>query len=91
MGLAQMASIAIIGAISGWKKLSDAVLVGLGFSIFVGPFVPMMLLDDLSLTFSQHETSSLTIATLTVWLNYLLTVPTLLKPLTEEAVNQKLV
>tara|TARA_B100000768_G_scaffold109869_1_gene101872 strand:- start:3005 stop:3490 length:486 start_codon:yes stop_codon:yes gene_type:complete len=80
MGLAQIASMTIIGAFSGWEKLSDAVFVGLGFSVFVGPFVTMMLVESLTLTFSQKITSSLLIATIAIWLNYLLTAVKMLKP-----------
>lgn len=80
MGLAQIASMTIIGAVSGWGKLSDAVFVGLGFSVFVGPMVTSLLFSNLSLTFSQHITSSLLIATIAIWLNYLLTAVRLLKP-----------
>jgi len=84
MGLAQIASMTIIRVISGWKKTSDAVLVGLGFSVFVGPFVSTVLFDNLSLTSSQYITSSLLIATIAIWINYLLTAVTLLKPKSQD-------
>ena len=80
MVLALLVSVTLVGVTSGWKKFRDALVVGIGFSVFVGPFFTSAFWDEFSFSDLQLATSSLIIGNMAVWLNYLLTIRTLFEP-----------